>query len=260
MQIREMSADELIRVTTNYKIPFYQRNYTWGKPEIEELIKDVLENNSRHYYLGNIVIKTEHFDKIIVDGQQRITTLLLLVKAFTTFEEIDETSLMHFNKALESTYENQVFSSSNILEKIFKDIPLSSNEQNSVYYKNYMIILELIKNQNILEIIEQYYKIQFAYIGLDDDVDEHKVFSQINSTGKKLRAFDLMKNYLFSQIDENDLELKLSELEIVTSGMSEAEKDKMLRHFNAYKTEYLVKNNVNDIYGAIKKLMNPQLN
>ena len=77
-----------------YTIHYYQREYRWGKKQIEELINDLTEeffehhtdDNSRdmvksygHYYLGSIVFSNSENDSAIIDGQQRLTSLTLLL-------------------------------------------------------------------------------------------------------------------------------------------------------------------------------------
>lgn len=69
-----------------YSIPRYQREYTWGKPQWERLFDDLVENNSG-YYLGSIICINQSQDAItiqdleVVDGQQRLTTISLLLAA-----------------------------------------------------------------------------------------------------------------------------------------------------------------------------------
>ena len=75
--------------TDHYKIPVYQRNYDWGKAQIEQLINDIqdfAENNSHEeeankqtYYLGSLIVHQRGGYFEILDGQQRFTTLSLLV-------------------------------------------------------------------------------------------------------------------------------------------------------------------------------------
>ena len=84
-------------------IPVYQRNYTWEKKEIEELYDDFenhwnrnckkeadgdfyMNDSSRRYYLGNVVVVKERGEKFgILDGQQRITTLYIMNAVFKAF-------------------------------------------------------------------------------------------------------------------------------------------------------------------------------
>ncbi|KKI55831.1 uncharacterized protein with ParB-like and HNH nuclease domain [Staphylococcus pasteuri] len=72
-----------IEIDVTYNIPIYQRNYSWRDENIEALVKDI-EKEDSGYYLGNIIV-TERKDKPnfydIIDGQQRITTILLILLA-----------------------------------------------------------------------------------------------------------------------------------------------------------------------------------
>ena len=62
-----------------YLIPIYQRNYAWGKDEIEALLEDI-KGSKEGYFIGSLVVreKGEFFE--VIDGQQRLTTLFLILK------------------------------------------------------------------------------------------------------------------------------------------------------------------------------------
>ena len=69
---------------SEYEVPIYQRNYAWGKEEIEQLIKDIYESkfnsDNQSYYLGNLIVNRIETDTyVVIDGQQRLTTLFLLL-------------------------------------------------------------------------------------------------------------------------------------------------------------------------------------
>ena len=63
-----------------YKIPPYQREYAWGKSQWENLFDDIKEND-RRYFLGSIICISKNNELEVVDGQQRLTTLSLLLNA-----------------------------------------------------------------------------------------------------------------------------------------------------------------------------------
>ena len=70
-------------VEADYVIPMYQRNYAWGKPEIQTLINDVIDacqkNSETQYYIGTLVVFKRQDGRLeVIDGQQRFTTLTLL--------------------------------------------------------------------------------------------------------------------------------------------------------------------------------------
>ena len=66
-----------------YKIPIYQRNYAWGREEIFALIKDVYDSLEKSvYYIGTLVTyKREENIYEVIDGQQRLTTIYIILKA-----------------------------------------------------------------------------------------------------------------------------------------------------------------------------------
>lgn len=88
-QISQLSIKELLGEHVNYVIPMYQRNYAWDEAEITQLIQDVIDylpkgrEAPQHYYIGTLVVfAREHSGATIyetIDGQQRLTTLSLLV-------------------------------------------------------------------------------------------------------------------------------------------------------------------------------------
>lgn len=89
------SISELITSTSNtYIVPDFQREFVWGKEEVESLFEDFKEDSSNFtketkdltgYLLGNIVLIGNGKEKVIIDGQQRLTTLTLLFKALEIY-------------------------------------------------------------------------------------------------------------------------------------------------------------------------------
>lgn len=66
--------------TDEYIIPIYQRKYAWGNKEIEQLLEDII-NAEGDYYLGTLIVNKKQKGKYeVIDGQQRLTTLYLLMQ------------------------------------------------------------------------------------------------------------------------------------------------------------------------------------
>ena len=82
MHINEANDKIIKDVFKNfYIIPRFQRPYSWQKEEVEELLNDIIENEE-NYFIGSIVTYKSNGDfKGIVDGQQRLTTLILVLSA-----------------------------------------------------------------------------------------------------------------------------------------------------------------------------------
>ena len=85
LPLHELSINEIYNVEKAiYEIPIYQRNYAWGQDEISALIQDVYDAykaNKSTYYIGTLVTfhKGDNIYEVI-DGQQRLTTIYLLLK------------------------------------------------------------------------------------------------------------------------------------------------------------------------------------
>ena len=83
-----------------YKIPIYQRNYAWGEDEITALVKDVYDSLSNDsgspYYIGTLVTyKRGDSEYEVIDGQQRLTTIYLILKALKIKEMHSTSSILY---------------------------------------------------------------------------------------------------------------------------------------------------------------------
>src|SRR5882672_2628187 len=77
-----------------YKIPRFQRPYSWDRGNIEEFWTDVLEGTASGYFIGSMVFYKKGTETYVVDGQQRLTTLTIFLAALRdTLKEIGEDSL-----------------------------------------------------------------------------------------------------------------------------------------------------------------------
>lgn len=235
----------------SYKVPIYQRDYSWSKDDWEDLWNDILEiPNDKTHYLGYLVLQPESESNEafwIIDGQQRLTTLSILCLAVTALlkkwsdEGIDtEDNKIRFDKITERYLGN--FS----LSKLSIDPKLTLNRNNDDYYKSWLLKLrqptalsKLKPSQKLLQKAFNYYFDQlqnhfkenksgadlseflekivgtgiiFTQIIVTNDLDAFKVFETLNARGVKLSTADLLKNYLF-KLSHNLGELDLNEAE-----------------------------------------------
>ena len=196
-------------------IPPFQRNYEWSNKQCEELFSDI-ENafkKQKAHYLGNIVYYfgdnngAEFQELILVDGQQRISTIVLLLCALRDCEKDAEfqskittrylkndTSIDKFRIRLKQTsYDYQSFLS--VIEKT----PIKDENNNII--KNYKCFLRLL-NETTISLVDIYNTIQkLEIVGVNLQIENdletvQTIFEKINSTGKPLSAADLMRNYL----------------------------------------------------------------
>lgn len=95
VQPQEFTVEQVFN-NNEYVIPIYQRNYAWSRFEIEQLLDDINDidiNKTKKYYLGNLIVNERSVNCFeVIDGQQRLTTLFLLLCFFNN-QSIDEGSL-----------------------------------------------------------------------------------------------------------------------------------------------------------------------
>lgn len=210
-----------------FKIPVYQRNYDWTNKQCEKLYDDIIEAKIRkeNHFIGIIVyeynrLSSDLEEVLVIDGQQRITTIYILLKALydaaknlnNNFIASDIEEVL-FNRNCEEKYkvklkpiESDNYQLQFLLNDRFNDMDRESN-----LYKAYKIFesritrsiksgLELndiligIKNLEVVEII------------LDKHTgdDPQRIFESINSTGLELSLGDLVRNYLLMNINNQE--------------------------------------------------------
>ena len=214
---------------TELRIPFYQRSYVWSEENWRQLFNDVVNlctyDNERHYFIGSIILspinQTEQKWEVI-DGQQRLTTLMLFLKALhlltnrdgvfrnNYFQNEDHYGIEGLPKLKLNHQNTPEFN--NIL--CGKDVPsISGGESKIDQCFDYFIerLKKLQANQD-----EEFRDVDFELrtvlqrcatsvylvnIRLDSNENPQEIFSIINSTGVKLNTGELLKNYLFKEID-----------------------------------------------------------
>ena len=216
----EKIIDTMFDNRRQYQIPVYQRNYDWKKDNCLALFNDVITayDNSRTHFLGTVVQVQQdeehglkHF--IIVDGQQRMTSIYLLLKAlYDKCDESDKDELkgLLFNESNSREYDRQE-------KNKLKLKPIKSDNEQFIYlmnnqlermnkssniFINYDYFIQLInkaiesgyKVKNILSGLK---KLEIVMISLKEPNDDPQIiFERINSTGEDLKLADLIRNYL----------------------------------------------------------------
>ena len=196
-------------------IPPFQRNYEWSFEECDELFYDIKNAyiTKKSHYLGNVVYYegknsgASYNEYILVDGQQRVTTILILLCAIRdTVENEDivrsinarylknDTGDNRFRVRLKQTsYDSQSFIS------IIDNTPCENVDNNII--KNYRHFIKLIKGSDVSpkDLYDTIPKLEIVDVNLKIENDLNAVqtiFEKINSTGKRLTPADLIRNFL----------------------------------------------------------------
>lgn len=255
MQIQGETLLDFLKKNSNYVIPFYQREYSWEKPEMEQLLRDINSISGEDYFLGSILVKKYLLDTIIVDGQQRISSSLIFLKVISE-KCTNDKYLVHIEDLISKSFHSANLIDGDVLQKILEGKTMSVDDKKTRYHLNAEICRKFITKENADAMFEKFMNIKVATIAVDENIDEHKLFAQINTTGKKLNVFDLVKNFLFSKLDKEEVDEKLEVLYTITNEMSDALRKDMIRHFIAYHSGVLHKKDDNVLYQQVVELYN----
>ena len=219
--IKGITIGELFSSDEVYRIPLYQRNFAWGRPEIKQMIRDVadfaVKKDQRNYYLGILVVYKringeEQFE--VVDGQQRLTILSLIMRAFKNKELQSNGDLSDINIDLNFAHRPKAQNtlraiSKNNLEEL--DEQKSHSEIESVYKELPSIVNEVLRAAECS--VDQFYNYLNNHVilyrsPLPDDTELNHYFEVMNNRGEQLEKHEVLKAKLMSTVNEQGSEQK----------------------------------------------------
>lgn len=214
-EIKELNIRQLLTDGSQYKIPLYQRNYDWGEKEAVQLIEDISDyaakaknGDKQNYYIGSLVVyergRGEDAYYETIDGQQRLTTLTILLCAmknmdkgnnFSWFSKVN-LSYDHREKAVntlsdlfsgEVSKDDGVDSMNDVYQLLQKNLPpvLSDKGISQKQFSDY-----LLDNVMILR------------IPVPRDTDLNHYFEIMNSRGEQLEKHEILKAILMNDISQ----------------------------------------------------------
>lgn len=220
-----------------YKIPKFQRDYTWEAEQWDDLWQDIqslIAKEEEEHYMGYLVLQTsDNKSFLIIDGQQRLTTLSLLVLA--TLKCIQDLVLAGVDAANNQKRKDNLLNSYiGYIDPVtlISNNKLQLNRNSNDYFRQHLVLLKELPLRNtntsekhMRECFNWYYerikkdyktgealagfvetmadKLFFTAIEVTDQLNAFKVFETLNARGVQLSASDLLKNYLFSVVDES---------------------------------------------------------
>lgn len=209
------------------KSPSTQRPYQWGEEQCKELLNDLFENYEDHrennYFCGSLVfIQPDKDNKTdIVDGQQRLSTFILLAKVLATLysEHLTEESKDYLQESLNGRYGKKDrlnfnaigFNSKKDFQYAltsFNDAPVGNNKNN--YLKNAICLKNYLRKKEIEDINDfiewLYFKVVFITITCPDADKALRIFDVLNARGLALNATDIFKGELLKHAKEHEQE------------------------------------------------------
>lgn len=172
-------------------IPIFQRKYVWSVSQIDQLLDDIYNmiKTNKHHYLGEVII----IDDLIIDGQQRLTTLGLLLYALDIIDVKKLSFVRDFNPIFNHEYNNQI--------KLLEDVKNGNGPtytENS-HVENLMHIIKRLNSNDIKITKDDLTKLMINVTYLSGtEYDAPVVYNSINNTGIPLKEFELIKTILFN--------------------------------------------------------------
>ena len=230
LQAGETTLNKLLNTSRQFIVPIFQRNYSWQKSQYEQLWFDILRaskfKEKQNHFIGSIVYidmgtpAGRPQQLLLIDGQQRLTTISILLCAIKDYGQKFnlETKLINLAKI-----KNQfLYNSDEIYEDRYKLLLNVQDKEtyiklidNTIFTVNkpviniikcyeffYERIEDFIKQHGqIDEIYAGIFKLSLVSISLDKDSDNPQmIFESMNSTGKDLSQTDLLRNYLLMDL------------------------------------------------------------
>lgn len=210
-----------------FRIPVYQRNYDWSESNCNRLLDDIygiMQSGDKHF-LGTIVFmaaKSGGFalqEYIIIDGQQRLTTLMLILKALSVvaesvgddcYHEIEEQYLHNKYCSEEFKVKLKPIKSDNNQFTLLLEGKIDEMDEDTHIYHNFMLCKERFERWaergiNPSQVLDALTKLEIVEIVLTKGEDDPQViFESINSTGLELSNADLIRNYLLMNADDQE--------------------------------------------------------
>lgn len=260
-----------------YKIPRYQREYSWGKTEWEHLIDDIWDND-RGYYLGSIICINPITDSFVdpelelVDGQQRLLTISLLFAALYSYLknnnigedfEFESTSIkrklvlndpnqkIRVIPQIQNNNQNDYKALLSSID-IFPNTPFPSYAGNRRLMRAYYYFLDRLNqierdNKNstnaVMELIKKLNAATLVKIEVKNHADAYTLFESLNTRGMPLTAVDLIKNKLLARMEkesEGQIDFAFSQWQLLLEYLGDdyyTQERFFRQYYNAYREE-----------------------
>lgn len=225
MDARKGNIYEILNGNKQFLIPVYQRYYSWDLEQCRRLWNDIVEMQKKGkvgHFVGSIVNIAEQAmptgvqKYMIIDGQQRMTTLTLLLLALRDYaiknpedqtinaRRIDNMLLKNEYEVGDERYKLLLTETDrDILMKLVDEKPIAEDTKSKLL-DNYRFFVGKIADKELppAEIYESIGKLQIVNITLDRTVDDAQaIFESLNSTGKELSESDLIRNYVLMGLE-----------------------------------------------------------
>lgn len=283
------NLEGIFKDSKKFNVPIFQRDYSWNEDNWKELWSDIEEGleGNRSHYLGSVVLVNNNKAKEIIDGQQRLTTLSIVIKA------IHYNILELINKKIDIANNNERLAlvSQFIMNKDIynpEDITntINLNKINNNVYSRYILKdestnnIDFCKSNKLLIDCYNFFKGKFkktclnketgkidinklldyfkyitqkilvVEIVVSDYANAYVIFETLNDRGLALTVTDLLKNYLFSKVDDSKHDSLYEVWNKIIENVEEKNVSKFIRHYWNCKNKKITEK---DLFKILKK-------
>lgn len=223
----EATIEDILFSKNTYRVPRYQRPYSWGEDEIEELWEDI--KNDKKLFIGSFIFnqpqgKNQHLD--VIDGQQRLTTIMLFMAELRNIASRDGVDAIAkdlqrnqiFRK--ETGQDNSILrlQSSETIESLFTGVmknskfsfPEDLNPDQENFVDNFNTIRDILKEELkehdgetgdfVVRMTNLIKELRGIRIDVADETQAYRIFETVNARGADLSIADLLKNLIFRNL------------------------------------------------------------
>jgi hypothetical protein len=237
MEAKNYQLQNILNGSRQFMVPIYQRQYSWRDQEWKQLWSDItdllVEHEGEHHFLGSIVSKS--FDAtaggitrfLLIDGQQRLTTLTLLIAAIRdALRDQEDAESQMLARKLQDLYLTNQYETGNDYYKVLPtkadrdsyaaviDSEHHNADEKSLIWSAYLWFCKQImaidngRNNAELGVLVNNLvsNVEIVSITLSEDDNDYRIFESLNATGTPLTQTDLLRNFFLMRFDGNDQE------------------------------------------------------
>lgn len=219
-EIPSFSIKELFEKNDSYVIPIYQRNYTWGHGEIMQLIQDISDyafdtkKMNQNYYIGTLVVYDRIVDNQIIyetiDGQQRLTTLNILLNALHKLFNKNLDSIINFQLNLSFDSRKKSTDTLEVINRNTEEVIFSSSKEyngniKQRYFDAEKILKQFLDTDEKIKIFYTYLtnNVKIVRVSVPEETDLNHYFEIMNNRGEQLEKHEILKAKMLEIIHED---------------------------------------------------------
>lgn len=271
----------------SYKIPVFQRNYAWTNDEVNQLVDDLFgdinwqdesQQETEPYFLGSIVLTNNDEASLVLDGQQRLTTISLLLAVlrdklsqagYNDSNDIQKylitgkigrgrkKSKIELQPVDKEVYDKLIADTSAYTEKSIKRTRLAISIKTISSRIDHYVSQVMGQNPNISQtnillmmLGKLLYDVEVVKITTPSESEAFRLFETLNDRGLALNAADLVKNKLFSRCKKEDLDDTIKAWSEMVQYVGENEVVNFLRYYWIASYGMVRRNKVFDKYAT----------